>query len=125
MALELLINGVDRSAVVETRITLLEALRNTFLLPGSNKGRDQGACGACTVIVDVQRVLSCLALGVRCAGRDVRTTEGLSQNGRFHPVPGGISRVRCASVRLLHTGQILSTVCLLDEASWCPQPRDA
>src|SRR5262245_38461121 len=86
IALELRVNGVDRSVDVDSRVTLLDALRNTFQLPGTKKGCDQGACGACTVIVDGYRVLSCLTLAVTCAGRDVVTIEGLSENGHLHPV---------------------------------------
>ena len=86
IALKLRVNGVEQTARIDTRTTLLDVLRNNFELPGTKKGCDQGACGACTVIVDGQRVLSCLTLAVTCAGRDVTTIEGLSQDGSLHPI---------------------------------------
>jgi xanthine dehydrogenase YagT iron-sulfur-binding subunit len=116
IALELRVNGVDRSAHVDTRVTLLDALRNTFQLPGTKKGCDQGACGACTVIVDGHRVLSCLTLAVTCAGRDVLTIEGLSQNGSLHPVQAAFLECDAFQCGFCTPGQILSAVCLLDEA---------
>ena len=70
-ALTLRVNGVDRTARLDARVTLLDALREAFELPGTKKGCDQGTCGACTVILDGQRVLSCLTLAVACPVLDV------------------------------------------------------
>ena len=70
IALKLRINGVEQTVSIDTRNTLLDALRDIFELPGTKKGCDRGACGACTVIVDGQRVLSCLTLAATCGGRD-------------------------------------------------------
>jgi len=116
MTLQLRVNGVDRSADVDTRVTLLDALRDTLQLPGTKKGCDQGTCGACTVIVDGQRVLSCLTLAVTCAGRDIRTIEGLSQNSDLHPVQSAFLECDAFQCGFCTPGQILSAVCLLDEA---------
>jgi len=116
MTLELHVNGADRSADVDTRVTLLDALRDTFHLPGTKKGCDQGTCGACTAIVDGQRVLSCLTLAVTCAGRDVRTIEGLSEHGDLHPVQAAFLECDAFQCGFCTPGQILSAVCLLDEA---------
>jgi xanthine dehydrogenase YagT iron-sulfur-binding subunit len=114
--LKLRVNGVERSAHVDTRVTLLDVLRNTFELPGTKKGCDQGACGACTVIIDGQRVLSCLTLAVTCAGRDVLTIEGLSQNAHLHSVQTAFLECDAFQCGFCTPGQILSAVCLVDEA---------
>ena len=110
------INGVERSAEVDPRVTLLDVLRETFQLPGTKKGCDQGACGACTVIVDGQRVLSCLTLALTCQGRDVLTIEGLSQDGSLHPVQQAFLECDAFQSGYCTPGQILSAVCLLEEA---------
>jgi len=114
--LALRVNGVNRTAQLDARVTLLDALRNTFGLPGTKKGCDQGACGACTVIVDGQRVLSCLMLAVTCAGRDVLTIEGLSHDGQLHPVQAAFLECDAFQCGFCTPGQIMSAVCLLDEA---------
>src|SRR5262245_13008009 len=116
IALELRINGVARSADLDPRVTLLDALRDTFQLPGTKKGCDQGACGACTVILDGQRVLSCLTLAATCGGREVLAIEGLSQNGRLHPVQEAFLECDAFQCGFCTPGQILSAVCLLEEA---------
>jgi xanthine dehydrogenase YagT iron-sulfur-binding subunit len=77
-------NPVDISADVRT--SLLDLLRNTLGMTGTKKGCDQGACGACTVLVDGERINSCLALAVQYQGRDIRTVEGLAEEGALHPL---------------------------------------
>lgn len=115
IALKLRVNGVDRTARVDVRTTLLDALRNAFELPGTKKGCDQGACGACTVIVDGQRVLSCLTLAVTCEGSNVTTIEGLSQDGALHPVQKEFLECDAYQCGFCTPGQIMSAVCLLEE----------
>jgi xanthine dehydrogenase YagT iron-sulfur-binding subunit len=114
--LALRVNGVDRTTRVDARVTLLDALRETFQLTGTKKGCDQGTCGACTVIVDGQRVLSCLTLAVSCAGSDVLTIEGLSQGGDLHPIQAAFLECDALQCGFCTPGQILSAVCLLEEA---------
>lgn len=84
--IHLAINGGDVIVEVEPRVSLLDALREYLGLTGTKKGCNQGACGACTVLVDGQRVLSCLTLAVQMEGRDITTVEGLVENGALHPL---------------------------------------
>jgi xanthine dehydrogenase YagT iron-sulfur-binding subunit len=80
------INGEDREIEVDNRTSLLDMLRERAGLPGTKKGCDQGACGACTVLVNDQRVVSCLTLAVMTDGAEVTTIEGLARNGQLHPL---------------------------------------
>jgi xanthine dehydrogenase YagT iron-sulfur-binding subunit len=80
------VNGVERSLAIEPRVSLLDALRDHLGLPGTKKGCDQGACGACTVLVDGERINSCLALAIQYQGREIITIEGLAQTDGLHPM---------------------------------------
>jgi xanthine dehydrogenase YagT iron-sulfur-binding subunit len=80
------INGEPRELTVDNRTSLLDMLREQVGLTGTKKGCDQGACGACTVMVNDQRVVSCLTLAVQADGAEVTTIEGLERNGRLHPL---------------------------------------
>jgi len=80
------VNGLDRTLGLDPRATLLDVLREQLDLTGTKKGCDQGQCGACTVLVDGRRVLSCLTLAVTKDGADVTTVEGLARNGTLHPL---------------------------------------
>jgi xanthine dehydrogenase YagT iron-sulfur-binding subunit len=84
--MDFLINGQLTTAEVDPRTSLLDLLRDHLQLPGSKKGCNQGACGACTVLVDGERILSCLALAVQYQGREVTTIEGLAADGTLHPL---------------------------------------
>ncbi len=79
------INGVDHSLSIDPRTSLLDVLREHLSLTGPKNGCNQGACGACTVLVDGQRVLSCLSLAVQLEGREITTIEGIA-NGELHPL---------------------------------------
>jgi xanthine dehydrogenase YagT iron-sulfur-binding subunit len=81
-----LINGQPVEAEFDLRTSLLDLLRDHLELHGSKKGCNQGACGACTVLVDGERILSCLALAVQCQGRNITTIEGLADDGHLHPL---------------------------------------
>jgi len=114
-AMLLHINGQKWSVPLDGPLTLLDALREHLGLVGTKKGCDQGACGACTVLVDGQRVLSCLMLVAQCEGREVTTIEGLSQGGRLHPVQQAFVRHDAFQCGYCTAGQIMSAVALLAE----------
>ncbi|HKY94220.1 MAG TPA: 2Fe-2S iron-sulfur cluster-binding protein [Kiloniellales bacterium] len=82
----IIINGSAAPLPADHRVSLLDFLREHLGLHGTKKGCDQGACGACTVLADGERILSCLALAVQYDGRAVTTVEGLSQGADLHPL---------------------------------------
>jgi xanthine dehydrogenase YagT iron-sulfur-binding subunit len=82
----LIINGSPAPVPHDPRVSLLDLLRESLHLPGTKKGCDQGACGACTVLVDGERILSCLALAVQYEGREITTVEGLASENGLHPM---------------------------------------
>jgi xanthine dehydrogenase YagT iron-sulfur-binding subunit len=109
------VNGRTRRLQLDSRVTLLDALRDHLDLTGTKKGCDQGACGACTVLLDGKRVLSCLALAAQCDGRAVTTIEGLAPDGRLHPVQQAFIRHDGFQCGYCTPGQIMSAVALLEE----------
>ena len=82
----LIVNGAPVEAPADPRVSLLDFLREELGLFGTKKGCNQGACGACTVLADGERVLSCLGLAVQYDGRDITTVEGLATSGAPHPL---------------------------------------
>lgn len=115
ISLQLKVNGLARAALLEDRTTLLDALRDHLGLTGTNKGCDQGACGACTVHVDGRRVLSCLLLAAQCEGREITTIEGLATSERLHPMQEAFLRHDAFQCGYCTPGQIMSAVCLIEE----------
>ncbi|WIX75465.1 (2Fe-2S)-binding protein [Amycolatopsis carbonis] len=111
----LVVNGEARVVVADSRVTLLDALRDRLHLTGTKKGCDQGACGACTVLADGHRVLSCLTLVAQCEGREVTTIEGLSRDGSPHPMQEAFVRHDAFQCGYCTPGQIMSAVALLAE----------
>ena len=109
------VNGVARRLQLDSRVTLLDALRDHLGLTGTKKGCDQGACGACTILLDGRRVLSCLMLAAQCDGRRVTTIEGLADNGRLHPVQEAFIRHDALQCGFCTPGQIMSAAGLLAE----------
>ena len=80
------INGTEAAVPADPRVSLLDLLRETLHLTGTKKGCNQGACGACTVLADGERIVSCLALAVQYEGRSITTIEGLSGEAGMHPL---------------------------------------
>jgi xanthine dehydrogenase YagT iron-sulfur-binding subunit len=116
VAVKLKINGVEKSLSLDSRVTLLDALREKLALTGSKKGCDHGQCGACTVIVDGRRVLSCLTLTASCEGKSVTTIEGLAKGDELHPVQAAFIKHDGFQCGYCTPGQICSAVALMTEA---------
>ncbi len=112
---ELIVNGVPRRLRLDSRVTLLDALRDELGLTGSKKGCDQGACGACTVLVNGRRVVSCLTLAAQCDGYEVTTIEGLASDGHPHRLQEAFVRHDAFQCGFCTPGQIVSAVALLRE----------
>jgi xanthine dehydrogenase YagT iron-sulfur-binding subunit len=110
------VNGVVKSLKIDSRMTLLDALREKLALTGSKKGCDHGQCGACTVLSDGKRVLSCLTLAATCEGKSITTIEGLAKSGKLHPMQAAFLKNDGFQCGYCTPGQICSAVALLKEA---------
>ncbi|HEX6096481.1 MAG TPA: 2Fe-2S iron-sulfur cluster-binding protein [Thermoanaerobaculia bacterium] len=110
------VNGVTKTLELDSRVVLLDALRERLALTGSKKGCDQGQCGACTVIVDGRRVLSCLTLTATLEGKEVTTVEGLAKGDQLHPMQAAFIKYDAFQCGYCTPGQLCSAVALLDEA---------
>ena len=110
------VNGAEKSLTVDSRMTLLDTLREKLQLTGSKKGCDHGQCGACTVIVEGRRVLSCLTLAASCQGKSVQTVEGLAQGNTLHPMQAAFVKHDGFQCGYCTPGQICSAVALMEEA---------
>ncbi|WP_371825972.1 (2Fe-2S)-binding protein [Nonomuraea turcica] len=109
------VNGQLRKLVLEPRVTLLDALRERLGLTGTKKGCDRGECGACTVLVDGERVKSCLTLAVMRGGAEVTTVEGLARGEELHPVQEAFIRHDAFQCGACTPGQIMSAVACINE----------
>jgi xanthine dehydrogenase YagT iron-sulfur-binding subunit len=120
LELVLRVNGTEHRLTLDPRTTLLDALREHFGLTGSKKGCDQGQCGACTIIVNGQRINSCLALAVMHDGDEITTIEGLAEEGTLDPMQAAFVRHDGFQCGYCTPGQICSAVALLSEhdAGW-------
>ena len=111
----IMVNGRSVAVPADPRISLLDLLRDHLDLTGTKKGCNQGACGACTVLVDGERRLSCLALAVQYDGRKVTTIEGLADDGHLHPLQARFIEADGFQCGYCTPGQILSGVALREE----------
>ncbi|WP_418118370.1 aldehyde dehydrogenase iron-sulfur subunit PaoA [Variovorax sp. 350MFTsu5.1] len=115
MKLTLNVNGTAQALDLDTRTTLLDALREHLHLTGTKKGCDHGQCGACTVIVDGRRINSCLTLAVMHEGAQVTTIEGLGTPQGMHPLQAAFVRHDGYQCGYCTPGQICSAVAVIDE----------
>lgn len=115
MTVTLKVNGEARSLSIEPRVTLLDALRERVGLTGSKKGCDHGQCGACTVLIDGQRVYSCLTLAIMQEGKEIVTVEGLAKGDVLHPVQTAFIDNDGFQCGYCTPGQICASVALLNE----------
>jgi len=115
-SITLRVDGEKRSLRVDTRTTLLDALRERLGVTSVKKGCDHGQCGACTVLVDGRRVTTCLSLAVALDGARVTTSRGLAQGGRLHPVQQAFLDHDALQCGYCTPGQVCSAVGMLEEA---------
>ncbi|MET7714881.1 (2Fe-2S)-binding protein [Streptomyces sp. NPDC005407] len=113
--LSLTVNGERLKLAVDPRSSLLDTLRDEVGVTGPKKGCNQGACGACTVLLDGQRVLSCLTFAVLHDGQEVTTVEGIADGDRLHPVQQAFMDHDAFQCGFCTSGQIMSAVALLEE----------
>ncbi len=110
------VNSVKHSLTLDSRTSLLDALREHLALTGTKKGCDHGQCGACTVIMHGKRQLSCLTLAATCEGAEVTTVEGLAKKDNMHPIQDAFVKHDGFQCGYCTPGQICSSVALLEEA---------
>ena len=115
ITIELQVNGTPHSLSLDPRVSLLDALRDTLQLTGTKKGCNQGACGACTVLLDGERVLACLTLAVQCEGRQVTTIEGVANDEVGQALQAAFIEEDGFQCGYCTPGQICSAIGMLDE----------
>jgi xanthine dehydrogenase YagT iron-sulfur-binding subunit len=116
ISVKLTVNGKFASLRLDARVTVLDALRDHLHLTGSKKGCDQGQCGACTVLIDGRRVLSCLTLAVAAQGTSIETIEGLAAgDGTLHPMQQAFIDQDGFQCGYCTPGQIMSAVACVKE----------
>ncbi len=114
------VDGTEHRLTVDTRTTLLDALRERLGITSPKKGCDHGQCGACTILIDGRRANSCLALAVAHDGAEIVTAEGLAEGGVLHPMQRSFIEHDAFQCGYCTPGQIVSAVGMLEEveAGW-------
>jgi xanthine dehydrogenase YagT iron-sulfur-binding subunit len=116
LTVDLNVNGASHRLELDVRTTLLDALRERLGLCGTKKGCDHGQCGACTVLIDGRRVVSCLTLAVQAHGRQVTTIEGVAgPDGRLHPMQEAFLQHDGFQCGYCTPGQIMSAIACVQE----------
>ena len=109
------VNGIDHNLQLEPRVSLLDALRENIGLTGTKKGCNQGACGACTVLVDGERINSCFALAIQYEGREITTVEGLANGNGLHPLQNSFIKHDGFQCGYCTPGQLCSAAGMISE----------
>jgi len=116
------VNGTEHRLSLDSRTTLLDALREHLQLPGTKKGCGLGQCGACTVLMDGKRVKSCLVLAALAEGREITTIEGLAQGDQLHPLQLAFIERDAFQCGYCTSGQIMAGVaCIAEGHAKSPQ----
>ena len=115
MLINLNVNGQDRTLEVLPWVSLLDALRDRLNLTGTKKGCDHGQCGACTILCDGKRILSCMTLAVMKDGSSVTTIEGVATDGKLHPIQAAFIEHDAFQCGYCTPGQICSAIGMLQE----------
>jgi len=115
VSLNLKVNGQPKTLALDSRVTLLDALREHLNLTGTKKGCDHGQCGACTVLVNGTRINSCLNFAIMHDGHEITTIEGLAQGDALHPVQAAFLEHDAFQCGYCTPGQIVSAVGMLRE----------
>jgi xanthine dehydrogenase YagT iron-sulfur-binding subunit len=116
VSITVVVNERRRSLVVEVRTTLLDALRDGLRLTGTKKGCDRGECGACTVLIEGRRILSCMTLALMQDGKRIATVEGLERDGTLHPLQAAFIEHDGFQCGFCTSGQIMSAAAMIEEA---------
>lgn len=114
-AVQLNVNGKQHNLQIDSRTSLLDALRERLVMPGTKKGCDHGQCGACTVLVKGKRINSCLTLAIMCEGDEITTIEGLANGEQLHPMQNAFIKHDAFQCGYCTPGQICSAVGLVKE----------
>ena len=111
--LALKVNGEEREVLVAVHKTLLEVLREDLYLTGTKHGCELGECGTCTILMDGEPVLSCLALPIECQGREIKTVEGMANGSDLHPLQQAFAELGAAQCGYCTPGILLTAEALL------------
>jgi carbon-monoxide dehydrogenase small subunit len=113
--IKLKVNGFEYDVWIKTHWTLLDVLRDEIGLMGTKKGCDKGECGACTVIMNDEAILSCLVLAIQCQGKDILTIEGLAQDGEIDPLQDAFVKHGAIQCGFCTPGMIMASRALLNK----------